>query len=529
MEQAREKSGPGLDVYWGMVRRRRWAIVAALVIGWAVVLAASWVIPPRYRSDTVILVEQQRVSQQYVTPNVTIDPQTRLQSMMEQIMSRTRLLSIMNKLNLYAGDRAHVDVDSLVERMRKDIEIDFVRNRSREELSAFKISYVAHSPLLAQQVTGELASLFIEENLKNRAQSSEDTTAFLTNQLDEARKNLDEQEQRLREFKGKYLGELPEQLQSNVQILNGLQARLQTSSDAMNRAEQQRIYLESLLSQYRGLRSQTASGESVVSLPALEQQLQKLQQQLAELSAKYTPNHPDVRRLKQEIAGTEELKRRVEADLKAQKSDKADTPRASSPSELQTMTPMMQIESQLKGIELEISNDRKEVRSVQGQIEQYQGRLNLTPVREQQLAGIIRDHQQSRQNYDELLKKKMGSELATNLEKRQQGEQFRVIDPPNLPQKPYFPDRSKMALIGIAVGLALAAGMVVILEFFDGRVYTDTQIKDIVTVPVMVSVPALWTAGEESTRRRTAYIQTVAMAVLLFVVSSVTVYTLLRG
>ena len=215
--------------YLAIALRRRWYLILPMFLGWALVVLSTWFMSPKYRSETVIIVEQQKVPEQYVVSNVAVDLQQRLQSMSQQILSRTRLLGIIDSFQLYRRNgRKQPDPDLLVQQMRKDIKIDLVQAPGRPwELSAFKISYSAPTALLAQQVTKELSSLFIEENLQNRQQLSEDTTKFLENQLEQARKNLASQEERLRDFKARYLGELPEQLTTNIQILSGLQARLQ--------------------------------------------------------------------------------------------------------------------------------------------------------------------------------------------------------------------------------------------------------------------------------------------------------------
>src|SRR5438874_11141791 len=275
-----EKKQLKLEDYWAIVRRRRWWLIAPLFLGWALVVGATWSIPAMYRSETMIIVEQQKVPEHYVVPNVAADLQQRLQSMTQQILSRTRLQGIIQTFHLYAGEGNVADSETLVERMRQDIKIDLVSAPGRPgELTAFKISYSARTPTLAQQVTGELTSLFIEENLRNRQQQSEDTTAFLQNQLENARKDLATQEQRLREFKTKYLGQLPEQLQSNVQILAGLQAQLQAASEARDHAQQQKLYLESLVQQNRVLRS--ANADSAAAPSSLDDELDKLKAQYA--------------------------------------------------------------------------------------------------------------------------------------------------------------------------------------------------------------------------------------------------------
>ncbi|MGI9102770.1 MAG: GumC family protein [Terriglobales bacterium] len=504
-----------------ILRRRRWWIIAPLVAGWAITLGITWFLPKKYKSDSLILIQQQRVPEQYVTPNVTSDLQRRLQTMSEQILSRTRLLHIIETFHLYS-DKPKSDQDLLVEQMRKDISLELVttsKGRREADVTGFRLSYSGSTAQLAQQVNGELVSMFIEENLKTRTQMSEDTTSFLGNQLEDARKKLDAQEQRLREFRTQNLGELPDQLQSNLQILSGLQGRLQASTDTLNRAEQQKLYLESILAQYRSARDQMAAAESAnvpMGLPAITDQLTKLRQQLAEIAPKYTPKHPDVIRLQQQIADTEALKKRVETDLRKAK----DHPEANASlsDSSNGMSPMAQTESQLKAVQLEIQNDRKQVQDLSRQLEQYQARLNLTPIREQQLASIIRDHSQSRETYESLLKKMQQSEVATNLEKRQQGETFQVIDPPSIPQHPYWPNRLTFSLIGIAVGLGLGLAVVAGMELIDPRLTTQNQVKNWVQPPIVVAIPGLWTEPETNRRRATERIQVAAASVLVAIV-----------
>src|SRR5437763_5453924 len=479
------------------------------------VIGATWSIPAMYRSETLIIVEQQKVPEHYVVPNVAADLQQRLQSMTKQILSRTRLQGIIQTVHLYTGEQGVADPESMVERMRQDIKIDLVPTPGRPgELTAFKISYSARTPMLAQQVTGELTSLFIEENLRNRQQQSEDTTAFLQNQLEDARKDLAQQEQRLREFKTKYLGQLPEQLQSNVQILAGLQAQLQAASEARDHAQQQKLYLESLVQQNRALRS--ANADSASAAPSsLDDELDKLKAQYADLSTRYTENHPDVLRLKQQIASTEKLKKQSDADVKAGKG-------SSTATRMAQVGTIAQVEGQLKANELEISNRTDEVKRVQGEIDQYRGRLNLTPVREEELSAITRDHEQSKENYQSLLAKKMQSELATNLEKRQQGEQFRIIDPPSLPRKPYFPDRFKMSLAGIALGLVLALGLTAAMETVAPRIHKEEDLCDLIPAPVLAAIPSLLTAAELQQQRRFMWLESAAAAGLLILIPALT-------
>jgi len=525
--------------WWLRLCHQRVWLMLCIFIGWALVSTIGWFLPAMYRSATLILVEQQRVPEHYVEPNVAVDLQQRLQSMSEQILSRTRLISIIDKFRLYGNDKQHSDADALVERMRKDIGIELVKGEGKtDQISAFKVSYSANSPITAQQVTAELTSLFIEENLKNRVELSEDTTGFLQTQLEDAGKSLAQQELRLKEFKSKYLGQLPEQTASNLQILAGLQVRLQGATDALSQAEQQRLYLESLSAQYRSMRV-PAGNENAQPFNAgapldPDQKLQQLKAQEAELEAQYTPLHPDVVRMKEEIAATEKLKAAAQETEKQARQAKGspDAPlvhAAATPAELQTLTPILQVESQKKANELEIANRRAEIKKVQADIDAYQQRLNLAPAREQELANITRDHEQSRANYESLLAKKNQSEMATNLEKRQQGEQFRMIDPPSLPQKPYFPNRVSFCIGGLAFGVAVGLGVILLLELANPRIYHEDELRAVIAAPILLTLPPMVTAAEYRKKVRHRVIEVAAATAMMLVIPAVTLFIYKKG
>ena len=293
---------PELHQVLAIVRRRCWHFLLPLFAGWLVVWGISWFLPSVYRSGTLILVEQPSVPEKFVPSNIDADIQRQLDSITQQIMSRTRLLEVIDHLNLYANERKRKNPDDLVEGMRKDIEIELSHNLEDRKLSAFNIYYSSRDPKTAQLVTSELASRFINQNLAQRQESSQRTTVFLRDQLDQARQKLAEQEARVREFKDRHLGELPSQTQSNLQILAGLQSQLQSQEDSLNRARQQSTYLESLLGQYRTVESGTRSrGGGQAGLAGVDQELDRLKTQLADLSSHYTDKHPDVRKTKEQM------------------------------------------------------------------------------------------------------------------------------------------------------------------------------------------------------------------------------------
>src|SRR5579863_3861519 len=258
VDDLEEQSSEGIDLqhYLGVVRRRHFHFLIPLFLAWAVVWGASWVLPPRFVSSTLILVEQPTMPKDYVTPNVTDDLQERLQSITQQILSRTRLLHIIDQYNLYTRAHTQWSPDQKVDLMRKDIGIDLVRDE-HNQITAFNISFSSRDPRVAQQVTSELTNLFINENVEVSQQQSADTTKFLEGQLETARKSLSEQEEKVRQFKALHVGEMPAQLATNLQILSGLQSQLQNEEDALNSAKQQRVYLQSMVDQYRALQGST--------------------------------------------------------------------------------------------------------------------------------------------------------------------------------------------------------------------------------------------------------------------------------
>ena len=363
--------------HWRVLCRRRWWLALPAFGIWMAVWALAWFLPAVYRSETVILVEQQKVPETYVVPNVSADLQDQLQNMTQQILGRIRLLEIMKGFNLYPTLRARVTDDEMVERMRKDIQVELVQAPNRSgNLSAFKVSYMSKDPALAQKVTAQLTSLFINENLKTRQEQSAQTTQFLANQLAEAGRGLAEQEAKVKEFKSQYLGQLPEQVQSNVQILAGLQAQLQQETDLLGRAKQQSVYLDTLRTQWRTQEASVGPGNSAgaVAPLALDQELARMRAQLADLSSHYTDRHPDVRKVKEQIAEMEKLKRQAEARIAAAPASGTtdETLHASSPTE-------MEVESQLKANKVEIENRQRAIQDLQKRIGDYQARLNHDP------------------------------------------------------------------------------------------------------------------------------------------------------
>ncbi len=539
IDEPKDQASRSLEDYWAMLRARRWWILVPVFICWSLVWGVSWLLPATYQSDALILVEQQKVPEHYVVPNVTIGLQDRLQSMTQQILSRTRLQATIDRFHLFQPHTSLMGlIQSLdpVEQMRANIKIELVQAPGHpDELRAFKIQYSAGSPELAQQVNSELTTLFIDENLKSQQQLSENTTAFLDNQLSDARAKLAEQETKIRAFKAQHLGELPTQLAGNVQVLSALQTQLQGTQQALEGAQQQKLYLESLLQQYRAARASLGRGESEVTPPqAMEKELKDLRLRLADERSKHTGSYPDVVALKDQIAKTEKLKKQIEDEL-ASKQNSSKTTSASGPdavaeAEQPAPTPaMMQIESQLKASQFEIQNLQQRQRDVESRIAEYQGRLNVTPKTEQELIDISRGYEESQANYNSLLQKQMQSQLATSLEQRQQGEQFHIIDPPSLANKPSAPNHFVASLTGLVLGIAVGLGLAALLELRDVRVRREKDLEGLVPARVLVGIPRLSTPAQERRRTTVRWMERSAAAAMVISMVVGNIYAFYKG
>jgi succinoglycan biosynthesis transport protein ExoP len=481
-----ESGGLNLPYLVGVVRRRHLMFLVPLLAGWLAVWGASWLLPSRYRSSTQILVEQPTMPKDYVTPNVNDDMQDRLQSITQQILSRTRLLSIIQQMHLYqdSGSAATND-DELVERMRKDINIELARDARNNQITAFRIFYTASDPHVAQAVTSSL----------------KDASAQLT-----------AQEEKVHAYQSTHEGALPEQAASNLQILSGLQSQLQNAQDALNAARQQRVLMQSQVEQYKTAKDTMRSPETLpVGVAALDAQLTALRAQLVDLSARYTDSYPDVKKIKGQIAETQRQRDQMASAEKraAGSGGFSDAPPGS---------PQAQLESQLQANKLEITNREQEISGLQVRISGYEGRLNATPSTEQELAELTRGLDQSKANYDDLLKKKNSSVMATSMEQLQQGERFTLLDPPSLPAKPDFPNHLKFCVMGLGVGFGLGLVVAGAFELIDDRLHSEKEIKNLLPVSVISEIPDVVSTVDEANNKRKLILNWAATAAVFVVI-----------
>ena len=483
-----------MQVAW----RRKWLIVLpALLIG---VIGAAFVyyLPNVYRSETLILVVPQRVPESYVRSTVTARIEDRLQSISQQILSRTRLEQIVTDFNLYAKERQDKELmEDIVEKMRtRDIGIDIIKG------DAFRVSYQASDPRTAMRVTERLASLFIDESLRDREVLAEGTSQFLATQLDEARRQLVLTETKIQDFQRAHNGELPAQMSANLQGQHNAEMALQSLGEDLNRDRERRILLERQVADLI-----EAPPEAKATDPAkpemaqtLEDELRLAQQALLAVELKLKPEHPDVKKQRRAV---ELLEQRVAAQ-------KLEGTLASRPTGAPvTLDPakrkrLIEARADLDNLDRQIQGKLAEESRLRGLVGMYQARIEATPVREAELAALARDYETQQQTYRGLLQKKEESQIAANLEKRQIGEQFKILDPARMPERPASPDRPRLYLIALLVALASGLGVAALAEFFDKSLRTEADVRAALNLMVLATVPMLRDGAPRRFRRALA-------------------------
>jgi len=503
-----QKSGQGFDEYWAIVLRRKWWILGPLFFGWLIVFASAWFLPPTYISESTVLVEPPKVPSNLVEPNVQVDLADRVQSMSTQVESRTRLLNLIQRFNLYPGYANSPD-DQVV-KMRDDIKMELVKSEAqtsgKAEIVAFKVSFKAPTADIAQKVTIALTSFFVDENVRASQEQSEATTLFLDSQVRAVGQTLADEEAKVRAYEAEHDGSLPQQLDSNLRILQGLQQQMQAAQAGRERAMQQQTYLNSMQSQYQNM------SDTAIAPASIESQLDNARSNLAAMEARYTDDHPDVKKLKETIASLEKLKKEMANEARDNRED-TETPQAA-----QQSNAMLQLHTQMRLNKMEMDQATQQMQRAEQGAQVYQARLNATPAVEAQMADMMRDFGNLKKEYQELLAKKTESALATSLERQQQGAQFRVIDPPSLPDKPNFPDRFKFSLAAIGAGFALALLCGFGVEFLDDRIRGEQALNEAVNLPILAEIPALSTAKELRRARwvpRLALVATIVVLILL--------------
>ena len=479
-----QESNPVLQ-YLDLALRKKWLILIPFLLSAVVSLYLCATLPPVYRSETTILVEPQQVPENFVQSTVTGSIQDRLNTISQQIMSRTRLETVIREFGLYPELQKQRLMEEVVSTMRGNVEIKVEErpNQGGRESSAaaFRLAFYGKEPEVVQKVTNRLAMMYIEENLKVRETQARGTKEFLEKQLQEIEQNLKAREEEIRQFKQANMGELPEQLEANLRAMDQLQSQKTSVMVSYRDAEDRQLTLERELSQTPQYLAGSGPDQN-----ALYQQLDRKRQELTALTTRYTELYPDVLRAKKEI---QELEQRIAGISNSG----GDIPQESAAILNPAYT---RIKNQVEANRLSLNSLQEELQNIDWKMKRLQQRVENVPKREQELVSLSRDYETIKQSYDAMSARKINAEISENLETRQKSEQFRVLDPANYPQKPVRPNRLRLLGMGLALGLGLGGGLAFATEYMDRSFKRVEDLKASFSFPVLGIIPALTTREE---------------------------------
>jgi polysaccharide chain length determinant protein (PEP-CTERM system associated) len=467
-------------------RRKWWAILPAIVIATSV---AVWVrtLPNLYHSETLILVVPQRVPESYVRSTITTRIEDRLQSIAQQILSRTRLERIIQDFNLYVPERRTAIMEDIVDRMRKEIEVQVVKG------DAFRVGFTSSDARTSMRVTERLASLFIEENLRDREVLAEGTNQFLEAQLEDARRRLVENEKRLEEYRSQHSGELPTQLEANIQGQHNIEMQLQALLESVNRDRDRRLALERILADARASESVSApprpatmSADGVLSGATAAEELAAARASLRALQLRLKSGHPDVVRMERTIADLQK-----KADAEALEHPVSTGPAPLTAAEIAQRNRLADTRAEFEKLDRQIAQKQDDEKRLRGMLGEYQKRIEAAPKRQSELTELTRDYETFQTSYKSLLAKKEDSNVSANLERRQIGEQFKILDAARMPERPSSPNRPMLLAAGVLAGLGVGIALAALIEYLDKRLKSEADVKAALNLMVLATIPVL--------------------------------------
>jgi len=494
-----------MDDYLGMLRRRLKVILIPTLLAPLAGFLVSYAFAPKYTSHSTVLVEGQKVPDSYVQSVITADFTQRVQTLSQEVLSPSRLRPVIESLGLAKAE----DENKLISDIQQNMQVQPVitsmsaaaaqagiagakKKKSAgtdEPVPGFNVEYTDSNAARAQKICNAMTSLIVDENLRSRASVAQGTTEFLSRQVEDAKHALDEQDAKLATFKKQYMGQLPGDIDNNMRMLMALNTQLDASTQTLSRAQQDKAYTESMLSQQIAAWKNSLSSTNPQTL---ETQLTQLQAQLLQLQARYTDDYPDVIKTKADIAEVEKKLKEVNAAAAASNSTEGgDKASAAEPAEIR------QLRLQIHQYQNVIDQATIDQKRLQSQIGIYQSRTSMSPTVEEQYKLLTRDNDNAQAFYKELLAKRSSAALGTSMENQQQGEQMKIQSPADLPDSPTFPNRPLLAGGGLGVGLALGLLLAVFLEFSDRSIRTEKDAAAVMDLPLLISVP--WLGEEEDT------------------------------
>jgi polysaccharide chain length determinant protein (PEP-CTERM system associated) len=477
-----------LDDYLAMLLRRIKVILIPALLAPLAGFLVSYAFSPKYTSQSLILVEAQKIPDAVIQQVFTEDLTQHIATIEQQVLSPSRLRPLVDRLGLATHGRS---VDDVIDNIRLSMTIQPVitdvsqfggkkKPGQSSPVPGFNVNYTASTAREAQQICTDLTSMLLEEDLKSRQEATQGTTLFLTKQVEDAKQNLDDLDKKLAAFKNQHMGQLPGDEDNNLKILMGLNSQLEANTQSLNRATQDKAYTESMLAQQLGAwkTSQSASNPQT-----LQTQLSQLQTQLIDLQGRYTEDHPDVIKTKGDIAQVKKQLAEIN-DSSGKAADPAgDKGSGSEPPEIR------QLRLQIHQYQDLIAQTTRDQKRLQQEISVYQGRIASSPAIEGEYKALARDYDNAQKVYQEDLAKQSTSKMASQAQQQQQGEQMALLNPANLPDSPSFPNRLLFAGGGLGAGLVLGFGLTLWLELRDKSIRTEADAEAALGLPLLVSVP----------------------------------------
>ena len=477
-----------IDHYVELALKHRWLVIVPLCLALVVGIVLTFVLPKIYEASTLIFVRPQKVPTNYVRSIVTTDINTRINTISQQILSRTNLEKIINQFNLFmAPGQEDMFMEDKVASLRGRIAIELQARSRRKEADAFSISFSGPNPERVTRVVNGLAALFIDENLRFREAQATGTSEFLQQQLESMRQRLETVEQKLRDYRKVNMGELPEQLESNLRALDRLQMQLNEKQKSLRSAKDRLIITDN---QIKASKDMMRRGETITvteeSGEALT--LAQMKQQLVHLQTSYTDRHPDVIRLKGRIT---EMEAKIESgEIAGTQSTSVQAPGSRNNNYASNIyNDQMRQRTELTQ---EVRNLNGDIAKVSRDIQQYQKRVENTPKREEELLTLQRDYKNIQESYNSLLNRQLEAQIAVNMEKKQKGEQFQIIDRAQVPRNPVSPDLKKLFLITIALGLGLGGGLIFLVDYFDSSFKRSEDVEKNLGITVLATIPRIY-------------------------------------
>ncbi len=512
------------DWLLSVLRRRAVFLIVPAVIGLVAGGIYAQLQPNRYRATAAIQVTPPQLPAAVVRPMVTMSLRERLPMLEQEVLNRARLERIITDFDLYRPQRAESTMEDVVAQMRKDINVGLPRSTGRKtEGLTFTLSYSSLSPRTAFQVAERLVSLFVDENSRQRESIAEGNDQFLAAEVDAARTRLEETEKRLEAYKRQYGGQLPEQLQANVTALQSVQTQMQALNESIARDRTELLLVQRELTDLTGTASGGGDVDLVESGPIVtpyDESLAKARATLEGLELRLTPDHPDVVRQRRVVSDLEERVQAAQLRRPASPTAVAPQGRSNSPANARRSR-VVELRQREQLLTQQVTNKQREVQARQAQANNYQSRVDAAPSREAEMISVVRDYETLKDRYNTLLARSEEAKVAANMERRQVSEQFRITEPPRIPERPYSPDRTRLTMLGTVGALGLAVLLVGILEYRDTTFRTDQELIQALALPVVAVVPTLLTSAERQVRRRRRWVLSSSAIVALLVAGAV--------